>query len=113
MNTGLATERVDHQAGIIGECHHTAGLRRRGSFDARIRGEGLAGFFRFGKTEFARSLCGDAVRREQLPHFLQLARIVGGDHHWACEFSAHITAIFCRLTSFSMPLRARASNAAN
>ncbi len=113
MNTGLAFERVDHQAGIVGECHRAAGARRRNSFDACVGGERLAGLLWLGQTEFACGLRGDAVRREQLAHFFQFAGIVGGDHHRTCEFSAHITAIFCRLTSFSMPLRARASNAAN
>src|SRR5262245_41711792 len=112
-NAGIAIERVDHQAGIVRKGHCATGTCRSDSFDACVGGERLAGLFGLGQTEFARRLRGDAVRREQLAHFLQLARIVGGDHHRTCEFCAHMTAIFCRFTSFSMPLRARPSNAAN
>src|SRR4029077_5491210 len=113
MNAGIAIERVDHQAGIVGKGHRATGARRGDSFDACVGGERLAGLFWLGQTEFGRRLRGDAVRREQLAHFLQLAGVVGGDHHRPCEFFAHMTAIFCRLTSFSIPLRARPSNAAN
>src|SRR5262249_5868317 len=102
-----------HQAGIVGEGGRATGARCRDSLDTCIGGECLAGFLWLRQTELARRLRGDAVRREQLAHFHQLAWIVGGNHHRTCEFPAHITAIFCRLTSFSMPLRASASNAAN
>src|SRR5215470_3713957 len=113
MDAGLAIERVDHQTGIVGKGRRASGARYRSCFDACVGGERLAGLLWLCQTELARRLGGDAVGREQVAHFLQLAGIVGRDHHRTCEFSAHITAIFCRLTSFSMPLRASASNVAN
>jgi hypothetical protein len=58
-------------------------------------------------------LSGDTKWRQQFAQFGQLTGIVGGDDDRAGEFSAHITAIFCKPTSFSMPLRASASSTWN
>ena len=79
MNAGLAAERIDHQTGIVGEGGAAGRLRRGHRLDARIVGEGLAGFLRLGETELAGRLRGDAVGREQLAHFGELAGIVRGD----------------------------------
>ena len=123
MNAGLAIERIDDQSGIVGE----RGLSTRSGsgqrLDACIRAEGFPGFFRLGQRKFRSRLRAHALRREQLAHFLKLAWIVGSDHHGSGKFSGHdgskddarayATANFCKPTSFSMPLRASASNAAN
>ena len=113
MNAGLAAERIDHQAGIVGEGSLAGRARRGHRLDARIRGESLAGFLGLAQPEFAGRLRFDAERRQQLAHFGQLAGIMRGDHHRACQLSAHATASFCKPTSFSMPLRASASSAWN
>ena len=115
MNARLATERVDDEAGVVGK-RRLAGRARRGQcLDARVLGECLAGFFRLGETKLTGGLRSDAVGRKQLAHFLELAGIVRGDDDRACKpaVPAHITAIFCKPTSFSTPLRASASSARN
>ncbi len=122
MDAGLAAERIDHQTGIVGE-GGAAGRDRGGHrLDARVVGEGACRFpSGSAQAELAGRLRGDAIRREQLAHFGELAGIVGGDHQRAAEFAmvprltgrTHITAIFCKSTSFSMPLRASASSAWN
>ena len=81
--------------------------------DAGIVAEARAGFFRLAKAEFGGGDRLDAVGREQLPHFPQLARIVGRDDDPARELAmrrAHITASFCRSTSLPMPFLASASS---
>ena len=113
MDAGLPAKRIDHQTGVISERGLSARAGRGLRLDARIRRESLASLFWLRQTEVASRLYNDAERRQQLAHFLQFAWIVSGDHHWPGECSAHITAIFCKPTSFSMPLRASASSAAN
>ena len=113
MNAGIAAERIDHQTGVVGKGRLAGGLGRGHRLDARIGGKSFAGFLRLGKPKFAGRLRFDAERREQLAHFGQLAGIVRGDDDRAGEFAAHATAIFCKPTSLSMPLRASASSVSN
>ena len=89
MNAGLAAERIDHQTGVVGKGRASGRLGRGHRLDARVIGEGRAGFLRLGKAEFAGRLRCDAVGRQQLAHFPELARIVGGDDDGAGEFSVH------------------------
>ncbi len=113
MNAGLAAECVDDEAAVVGESRAAGGLRRGHRLDVCILGEGLAGFRRFREAKLASRLRFDAVGRQQLAQFGELAGIMRGDDDGAGELAAHITAIFCRLTSFSMPLRASANSAWN
>ena len=115
MDARRAVERIDHQAGIVGESGQ-AGRKRCGlGLDARIVAKAHAVLIRFRQIEFTRRYGVDAVRRKQLAHLGELAGIVGRDHEAAGDAAmlAHITAIFCKSTSLAMPLRASASSAAN
>src|SRR5215510_3351264 len=113
MNARFPIERVDDQTGIVGERYLAACAHGGDRLDARVGRKGISGFLWLGEAEVISRFCDNAVRREQVAHFLKLAFVMGGDHHRTCEFSAHITAIFWRPTSFAMPLRASASSAAN
>src|SRR6478672_7064638 len=113
VNARFAVKRIDDQTGVVGECRFFTCPCGRQRLDARIGGKARSGFLRLGQAELGSGVRVDAVRGEQLAHFPELAWIMGSDHHHPGELSAHITAIFCKLTSFSMPLRASASNAAN
>src|ERR1700687_2262268 len=113
VNAGITAERIDHQTGIVGEGGAVCCFGCSHSLNARIGGECFSGFLRLGQAKLASRLRGDAERRQQLAHFGKLAGVMRRDHHRTGEFSAHITAIFCKPTSFSMPLRASASSAWN
>jgi len=94
MNARVAAQRVDHQTGVVGESGAARCPCGGLGLDARILGEGLAGFLRLRKVELARRLRFDAERRQQFAHFLELARIVGRDYDRAGELPAHVTANF-------------------
>src|SRR5262245_11788156 len=126
MNAGLSVEGINDQTRIVRKRHFPAGSRCGERLDARVRRECLSRFTWLLKTQISGRLGGNAIRREQFAYFLKLACIVGGDYHRPGEFACHclswpapghprlhITAILCKPTSFSMPLRASASSAAN
>src|SRR6185437_9925690 len=113
VNAGLAIQRIDHQAGVVGEGRLAGRLGCGHRLDARVLGESLSGFGRFAEPQFADRLRRDAVGREQFAHFGELAGIMCGDNDRAGEFLTHATASFCKPTSFSMPLRASARSTWN
>src|SRR6185437_16643839 len=113
MNAGIAAKRIDHQTGVVGESRLAGDLGSGNRLDARIGGKSLSGFIRLGEPKLAGRLHGDAERRQQFAHFGQLARIVRGNDDSAGELSTHVTASFCKPTSFWMPLRASASSTSN
>ena len=90
MNAGLAAERIDHQAAVVGKGGAAGRFRRGHRLDARIFGEGLAGFRRLGEPEFAGRLRFDTEGRQQFAHFGELAGIMRGDDDGAGEMSARL-----------------------
>ena len=115
MDPRRAVQRIDHQAGIVGEGGQSGCNRRGLCLDLRVVAKAHAVFVRFRQIEFTRRYGVDAVRRKQFAHLGELAGIMGRDHETAGDVAmlAHITAIFCKSTSLPMPLRASASSAAN
>ena len=79
MNSRLAAERIDRQAGIVGEGGQAGGLGRGLRLDPRVGAEAGAGFLGLRELELARRHRVDAERREQVAHLGELARIVRGD----------------------------------
>ena len=115
MDSRRAVERIDHQAGIVGEGGQ-AGRKRCGlGLDARVVAKAHAGLVRFLQVEFTRRYGVDTVRRKQFAHLGELAGIMRRDHETPGDAAmlVHITAIFCKSTSLPMPLRASANSAAN
>src|ERR1700675_2334674 len=138
MDSRRAVERVDHQAGIVGEGRQTGCNRCGLGLDARIVAKAHAVFVWFWQIELTRRYGVDAVGRKQFAHLGELAGIMGGDNQATgdgttdggrrrtdggrlsrgliCRPSSvvrHPTAIFCKSTSLPMPLRASANSAAN
>src|ERR1700722_3578151 len=115
IDSRRAVERIDHQAGIVGEGGQAGRSRRGLRLDARVVAKAHAGLVRFYEIEFTRRYGVDAVRRKQFAHLGELAGIMRRDHETAGDAAmlTHITAIFCRSTSLAMPLRASANSAAN
>ena len=72
IDAGCAVERIDHEAGIVGERRQLCRLRRGDRLDPRVGLEGLAGFFGLAKPEFAGGDRFDAVGREQFAHLASL-----------------------------------------
>ena len=121
MNPGLAVERIDREAGIVGKGGQSGRLGRGLRLDARVVAKRHSGLVRFRQPKFARRYGVDAVRRKQFAHFGELAGIMRRDNQTAGDTAVrgldhtapHITAIFCRSTSLATPLRASANSAAN
>ena len=125
-NSGRAVERVDDEAGIVGEGRQLRGLRRRDRLDPRIGDKTVAGLLGLGEAELAGRDRLDAMRRKQFPHLGELAGIMGRDHELACDVAVHAfnlcgrgairnhaTAIFCKSTSRATPFFASAISARN
>src|SRR6266446_5234363 len=130
MDAGRAVERLDREARIVRERGESRRHRGELGLDACVLAKARARFGRLIEMKFAGRDRLDSVRREQLAHLGELARIVGCDdepardrppHAFPCgacwilaaAAHAHITAIFCSSTSLAMPWRASASSAAN
>ena len=109
-----AVERLDAEAGIVGEGGQARRRSRGPRLDEGIGDEGVAGFLRLGQAKLARRHAFHAMRRHQFAHLAQLAGVVGGDDQLALELARHwAIAAFCRATSSPTPLRASASSALN
>ena len=117
VNSGLAAERVDDQAGIVGKGGKPAQPCRRLRLDSCVVAKRHSGLVRFVQVQFACRYGVDAVRSKQVAHLGELARIMRCDHQPARDAamcrSPHITAIFCKSTSLATPLRASAKSAEN
>src|SRR5262249_48906405 len=128
VDTWLAAERVDGQSGIIRERRQTRGRCRSACLDAGVRLARRAAFCRLPQAELGRGYGIDSERHEKLAHLLELAWIVRGDHQLPGNLSMsrafgthartremcdHITASFCRSTSFITPFFASASRLRN
>ena len=141
MDPGRAAERVDHEAGVVGERRKPGGLRRGCGLDQSVLGKGRAGLLGLGEAELAGRDRRDAVGREEFAHLGELAWVMGRDHEpsgdgamtlqamtlqghsipesrisegeasASCRY--HITASFCRSMSLPTPLRASASMSMN
>ena len=79
MNAGRAAERIDDEAGIVGERRQLRGLGRGGGLDAGVLAEARAGLLGLGEAEIAGGDRLDPIGREQLAHLAQLAGVVGRD----------------------------------
>src|SRR6185312_8127412 len=90
MDAGLAAKRINDQTGIVGKCGLVARACGSARLDARVLSKSRTCFFRLRKTEFAGGLCGDSVRRKQLTHFPEFARIMGSDNHRTAQLSGHL-----------------------
>src|SRR5436190_983858 len=127
-DAGGSTERVNCKTGIVGKGSHAGGDRCADCLMAGISAKGRSALLRSGQVKLCRRNGFDPIRQKQLAHFRKLSRIVGGDHQrsgnlpadrrarvgGACRGTlAHITAIFCRSTSFISPFFASASRARN
>ncbi len=77
---GRAAERIDDEAGIVGEGRQLRGLGRRGGLDVRILAKARAGLLGLAEAEIAGRDRLDPIGREELAHLAQLAGVVGRDH---------------------------------
>ena len=113
MDAGLAAERIDHQSRIVGERRLAARARRGFRLDAGIGRESFARFFRFRQTEVAGRCVATPNGASSSRISFSLPGLWVAITTGPVSFRAHITAIFCKPTSFSMPLRASASSVGN
>ncbi len=92
MNAGLPAQRFHDQTGIVGEGRQAGGGRSgRFRLDGGVLGKARAGLLRFAELQLARRNRIDAICRQQVAHFPQLAGIVGGDDELARD-----GAVLCR-----------------
>src|SRR4051812_46129064 len=117
IDAGCAVERVDHEAGIIGEGRKLRGLRRGDRLDRGVGAKARSGLLGFVEAKLAGRYRFDTMRRQQFAHLGKLAGIVGRDDEFAGDLPMHAnaqaTASFCRSTSRATPFFASAISARN
>ena len=82
---GRAVERVDADAGIVGQRRQAGSVGRRHRLDRGVLGEHVAVLLGLGQAELAGRDQLDAIGGHQLAHLAQFALVMGRDHDLAGE----------------------------
>ena len=99
-----AAQRLDAQAGVVGERRQSGQAGGMPGFLQRILEKGMVGFFGFGDAEFRLWQHREIERGEQLRELTQLAWIIAGQHQLLHALAGRASsAPLCAATRRAMP----------